>query len=64
MIWKILKSKTMMFSLLLVVFGVIETNLPLFQSLVPPQYWGLLVSGIGIVTAVLRFVTTTSIADK
>jgi hypothetical protein len=61
---KILKSKTMLFSLLLVVFGVVEANLALFQSFIPPQYWGLVVTGIGIVTAVLRFVTTTSLDEK
>lgn len=61
---KILKSKTMLFSLLLIVFGVVETNLSLFQSIVPPQYWGFVVTGIGIVTAVLRFMTTTCISEK
>ena len=61
---KILRSKTMLFSLLLVVFGVIEANLSLFRDAIPPQYWGLVVTGIGVIVAVLRFVTTTSIDEK
>jgi hypothetical protein len=61
---KIFKSKTMLFSLLLVVFGVVEANLSLFQTHIPPQYWPLVVTGIGVVSAVLRFVTTTSLDEK
>lgn len=64
MIRKILKSKTMLFSLALVILGVIEANLSLFQSLIPPQYWGFVVTGIGIVSAVLRMITTQPIKDK
>lgn len=64
MLRKILKSKTMLFSLLLIVFGVIEANLSLMQSAIPAEYWGFVVTGIGIITAVLRFVTTNGIKDK
>jgi hypothetical protein len=58
------RSKTMWFSLLLVIFGVVEVNLSLFQALIPPQYWGIVVTVIGVITAVLRWITTTSIDDK
>lgn len=58
------RSKTMWFSLLLVIFGVLEANLALFQSVIPPQYWGLVVTGIGIVTAVLRWITTAGLDRK
>lgn len=61
---KIFKSKTMMFSMLLIVLGQIEANLSLFQSLIAPQYWGFVVTGIGIISAVLRTVTTTRLSDK
>lgn len=61
---KMWRSKTMRFALLLVIFGVIELNLPLFQNVIPPEYWGLVVTLIGVIVAVLRFVTTTSLDEK
>lgn len=61
---KIHKSKTMVFALALVIFGAVEANLQLFQPLVPPEYWGAVVTVIGIIVAVLRLVTTKSLSDK
>lgn len=58
------RSKTMWFSLALVVMGVVEVNIGLLQSVIPPQYYGLVVMGIGIVTAVLRWITTTGLDRK
>jgi pyruvoyl-dependent arginine decarboxylase (PvlArgDC) len=58
------KSKTMWFSLALVIFGVIEVNVSLLQSIIPPQYYGLVVMGIGVTTAVLRWLTTAGLDKK
>jgi hypothetical protein len=58
------RSKTMLFSLLLVILGAIEASIGLMQSIIPPQYYGLVVMGIGIVTGVLRWITTTGLDRK
>lgn len=52
------KSKTMWFSLALVVFGALFDNLPQIQNAIDPKYYGILIIVIGIIVAVLRFITT------
>lgn len=51
-------SKTMWFSLLLVIFGALEAGFPYLQAIIDPQYYGALLVIIGIIVAVLRFITT------
>jgi hypothetical protein len=51
-------SKTMWFSLLLVVFGALEAGFPYLQNIIDPKYYGILLVGIGVIVAVLRFITT------
>ena len=51
-------SKTMWFSLALVVFGAIEAGFPYLQTIIDPQYYGILLVGIGVIVAILRFITT------
>lgn len=51
-------SKTMWFSLLLVVFGALEAGFPYLQNIIDPQYYGVLLVSIGVIVAVLRFITT------
>jgi hypothetical protein len=51
-------SKTMWFSLLLVVFGALEAGFPYLQNIIDPQYYGVLLVSIGVIVAVLRFLTT------
>jgi hypothetical protein len=53
-----IKSKTMWFSLLLVVFGAIEAGFPYLQSVIDPQYYGVILVAIGVIVAILRFITT------
>jgi len=48
----------MWFSLLLVIFGALLDNLPALQSIIDPQYYGLVLTVIGIIVAILRFITT------
>jgi len=57
-------SKTMWFSLALVILGVVYDNFSYIESLIPPRLYGVLLICIGIVVAVLRFVTTMPLEDK
>ena len=52
------KSRTMWFSFALVVFGALFDNFSYVQNLIDPEYYGLCLISIGIIVAVLRFVTT------
>ena len=55
---KMHKSKTMWFSLALVIFGALFDNLSYVQNSINPNYYGFILIGIGIIVAILRFVTT------
>lgn len=52
------QSRTMWFSFALVVFGALFDNFNYLQSVIDPQYYGILLVAIGVIVAVLRFVTT------
>jgi len=58
------KSKTMWFALLLVVLGFVADNFSYVQNVIDPRYYGISYIAIGVVVAVLRFVTTTPLKDK
>ena len=51
-------SKTMWFSLLLVMIGAVSDNLPALQAFISPQVYSYTLMTIGIICAVLRFYTT------
>ena len=51
------KSTTMWFSLALVIFGALFDNFSYVQNLIDPQYYGICLIAIGIIVAVLRFIT-------
>ena len=52
------KSKTMWFALLLVIFGALEAGFPYLQNVIDPQYYGIILVAIGVIVAILRFITT------
>ncbi|CAB4123326.1 hypothetical protein UFOVP42_29 [uncultured Caudovirales phage] len=52
------KSKTMWFSLALVIFGALLDNLTYVKDNIPSDYYGFIFIGIGIIVAILRFITT------
>jgi hypothetical protein len=52
------RSKTLWFSLAVVVFGALMDNLQYLQDVINPQYYGGIMIFVGIIVAVLRFVTT------
>ena len=58
------RSKTMWFAFALVVFGAIEAGFPYLQSLLDPAYYGVMLMAIGVIVAILRFVTTQPLRDK
>jgi hypothetical protein len=57
-------SKTMWFSLALMIVGVVYENFSYVQNIIDPKYYGVLLISIGIVCAVLRFVTTLPLDKK
>jgi len=58
------KSKTMWFALSLVVLGFVADNFNYVQNIIDPRYYGISYIIIGVVVAVLRFVTTVPLKDK
>jgi hypothetical protein len=52
------RSKTLWFSLALVVFGALMENLQYLQNVIDPQYYGGIMIFVGVVVATLRFITT------
>jgi uncharacterized membrane protein YdcZ (DUF606 family) len=58
-----MKSRTMWFSLALVIFGALFDNFSYLQSIIDQKYYGILLVVIGIIVAVLRFVTTGPISN-
>ena len=59
-----MRSKTMWFSLALVILGVVYDNFSYVSNLIDPRLYGILLISIGIAVGVLRFVTTTSLDDR
>jgi hypothetical protein len=47
----------MWFSLGLMIFGALFDNLPAIQAFIDPQVYGYLLVVIGVIVAILRFVT-------
>lgn len=59
-----LKSKTMWLSAAVSTIGVIESNSDLVNAVLGDNYYGSLMVGVGIASALLRTVTNKSLADK
>ena len=60
----VMHSKTMWFSLALVILGALYDNFSYIEQLINPRLYGVLLISIGIVVAVLRFITTMPLEDK
>lgn len=56
-------SKTLDVSTLVVIFGVIEQNLPMVREQLG-DYYGMVFMGVGIIFAVLRKITTKPLGEK
>jgi uncharacterized membrane protein YdcZ (DUF606 family) len=48
----------MWFSFLLVVFGALLDNFSYLQSIIDQRYYGILLVVVGVIVAILRFLTT------
>jgi hypothetical protein len=55
---KMHRSKTMWFSLALVIIGAVSDNLPALQAFLSPQIYAYSLMVIGVICAILRFYTT------
>jgi hypothetical protein len=54
----------MWFSLALMILGVVYENFNYVQNIIDPKLYGIILIGIGIVVAVLRFITTLPLDDR
>ena len=61
---RILKSKTIIFALLLAIFGAVEASMGVFSTYMTPQVFGFFSMGVGVIVAVLRVVTTLPLDEK
>jgi hypothetical protein len=52
------KSRTMWFSLALMVVGAVYENFSYLQNIIDPKYYGIILMCIGVTCAILRFYTT------
>jgi len=59
-----MKSRTLWFSFLLVIFGALMDNFSYLQSIIDERYYGISFVAIGLITAALRFITTQGLSDK
>ena len=57
------RSRTLWFSFALVVFGALFDNFSYLQSVINERYYGIILVIVGIIVAVLRFLTTGPIDD-
>ena len=58
------RSKTMWFALILVVLGIVYDNFSYVQNIIDPRYYGITYIAIGVVVAVLRFLTVKPLNDR
>ena len=61
---RIIRSKTLLFSILLSVLGVLQASMDVFTAYLTPQAMGFVTLAVGVVVAVLRVITTQDIKDK
>jgi len=54
----------MWFSLALVILGVVYDNFSYVQNIIDPRLYGVLLIVIGIIVAILRFVTSGPLEDR
>ena len=64
LIKKAIKSKTIIFSFLVTIFGVIQTYMPYFIDKLGKETYGIIMIVIGIVIAGLRAVTDKPLSEK
>ena len=58
------RSRTMWFSFALVIFGALFDNFSYVQNIIDPRYYGVCLIILGIITGILRFLTTQPLDEK
>ena len=53
-----MQSRTMWFSFALVILGVVYDNFSYVQNIIDPRVYGIVLIGVGICVAILRFITS------
>lgn len=61
---KMMKSKTMWFSLALVIAGTLLDLFPTLHETLDPRFYSISLVVIGVLVAVLRFLTTQPLDEK
>ena len=61
---KAAKSKTMWLALLVTILGAAQTYFPNFRDMIPAHWYGPIFGSLGVIIAILRFVTTQPISQK
>lgn len=59
-----IRSRMMWWSLAIIILGVIADNLSYFHDSLGDRSYGLILMGIGITTAILRWNTSSSLEDR
>lgn len=59
-----MRSRTLWFSFFLMVFGALYDNFSYLQNIIDPKYYGILLVCIGVIVAILRFVTTLPMDER
>ncbi len=57
-------SRTMWFSLALMVVGAVYENFSYLQNVIDPKYYGIILMCIGVTCAILRFYTSMPLDRK
>jgi len=61
---RIIRSKTMLFSIALSVLGAVQASMDVFDKYLTPQAMGFVTLAIGVMVAILRVITTQPLSDK
>lgn len=59
-----LKSRTMIFAILLAVLGTVQASAEVFSAWLTPQAYGIFTLVVGVAVAVLRVLTTEPLLPK
>lgn len=59
-----IKSRTMWFSFMLVVFGALFDLFPTLHEILDPRFYSISLVAIGVFVAILRFLTTQPLDKK
>ena len=59
-----MRSKTIWLGLSLVILGALYDNFSYLQNIIHPQWYGIILVIIGVLVAILRFVTTLPLDKK